>query len=285
MKNTIYLVFLSILVFTACEPFQDDDVDLGTAPTAPEFSVEVSQDDPNTLIVKDLSTGNFSRVWNFGENADGQKPLKKTSTEAIDTVTYLKAGDYTITLYVAGENGGGTAQNSQTVTIADDAVAGCTGTVALLTGDCLPTGRCWTFSQVGGAISVGPNQGDGSWYSSPAAGLVPEQYDDNFCFFLDGQVFDYQNNGLTVNPFDGYQAQAFTYPADLTWTFSPGTGTNGNDQIILAPGLFMGVRDASNVLDIVTISETELVVQAPIVNQDGTLNSNNGWFELYFVAQ
>jgi PKD repeat protein len=285
MKKLTYLFLLSILVFAACDPSQVDDVELGAAPSAPEFSIEVLQDDPNTIVVKDLSSGNFNRVWNFGKNADGQTPLKPTSTEVMDSVTYLKAGTYTITLYVSSETGGGTAQSSKTIIIADDAVTGCTGIVALLTGDCLPSGRCWTLSQVAGAVTVGPNQGDGSWFTSTTAGLEPDQYDDDFCFFLDNGEFQYNNNGLTINPFDGYQAQVFNYPADLSWTFSPGTGTGGNDQIILAEGLFLGVRDASNVYDIVTISETELVVQAPIVNEDGTPNVNNGWFELYLVAR
>lgn len=285
MKKLTYLFILSILAFAACEPYQDADIDLGTPPASPEFSVEMMAGDSNTFIVKDLSNGNFTRVWNFGTNADGQTPLKRTSTLAIDTVTYLKAGTYTITLYVSASNGSGTSQNSKTISVANDAVTGCSGTVALLTGDCLPAGRCWTFSQVAGAVTVGPAPGDGSWYASPAAGLVADQYDDSFCFFLDGNEFQYNNNGLTVNPFDGYQAQTFNYPSDLTWTFSPGTGDGGKDQIILAPGLFMGVRDSGPTLDIVSISETQLVVRAPIVNIDGTLNSNNGWFELYFVAQ
>jgi hypothetical protein len=285
MKKLTYLFILSIFAFAACEPFQDADIELGAAPSSPEFSIEYVQGDSNTIIVKDLSSGNFSRVWSFGENASGQTPLKRTSTSAIDTVTYLKAGTYTVTLYVAGESGGGTAQNAKIITVSNDAITGCTGTIALLTGDCLPAGRCWTFSQVAGAVTVGPSPGDGSWYASPAAGLAAEQYDDAFCFFLDGNVFQYNNNGATINPFNGYAAEPFNLPADLTWTYSPGTGDGGKDQIILGAGLFMGVRDASNVLDIITISETELVVRAPIVNVDGTLNSNNGWFELYFVAQ
>jgi PKD repeat protein len=285
MKKLTYLFILSILAFAACEPYQDADIDLGTPPASPEFSVEMMPGDSNTFIVKDLSSGNFTRVWNFGTNADGQTPLKRTSTLAIDTVTYLKAGTYTITLYVSASNGSGTSQNSKTITINSDAQTGCSGIVALLTGDCLPAGKCWVFSQVAGAIRVGPSQGDGSWYSSPAAGLAAEQYDDSYCFFLDGTVFQYNNNGLTINPFNGYAAEPFTGPADPTWTYSPGTGAGGNDQIILPVGSFMGVRDAGNVLDIVSISETQLVVQAPIVNADGTLNSNNGWFELYFTAQ
>ena len=285
MKKLIYLFIISMFALTACEPFQDPDVVLGSTPSTPEFSIEYMQGDSNTIIVKDLSAGNFARVWNFGENADGQSPLKQTSTEVLDTVKYIKAGTYTITLYVSGENGGGTAQNSKTITVTNDAVTGCTGTVALLTGDCLPSGRCWTFSQASGAIAVGPGPGDGSWYSSPAAGLVPEQYDDSYCFLFDGSEFQYNNNGSTINPYNGYVAEPFNVPPGLTWTFSEGTGLNGVDQIILPDGFFMGTMNASNVIDIVAISETELTLQAPMLfNDDGTPHTGGGWFQYYFVA-
>lgn len=268
----------------ACEPFQDPDIDLGSAPNVPEFLIKYMPGDSNTVIVTDMSSGNFSRVWDFGENANGERPIKQTSTAVTDTVNYLKAGTYTISLHVSAETGGGTNQNSKTITVTNDAQTGCSGPIALLTGDCLPNGRCWTFSQVAGAITVGPSPGVGGWYSSPAGGLVTEQYDDAFCFTFNGNEFQYNNNGATVNPFNGYVAEPFTVPANPTWAYSPGSGQNGVDQIILPTGLFLGVRDASNVYDIVNISETELVVRAPIVNEDGTPNSNNGWFELYFVA-
>lgn len=284
MKKLTYLFIISIFALIACEPYQEADIPLGAAPIEPMFTIEYMQGDSNTIIVTDLSTDNFARVWDFGENADGQRPLKRTSTAVKDTVNYLKAGTYTITLHVSAESGGGTNQSSKTITITNDAVTGCTGTIALLTGNCLPNGKCWTFSQAAGAITVGPAPGDGSWFSSQAGNLAPEQYDDSFCFLFDGNEFQYNNNGGTVNPFNGYAVEPFNGPANPTWTYSPGTGLNGVDQIILPVGLFLGVRDASNVCDIITISDTELVVRAPIVNADGTLNSNNGWFELYFVA-
>ncbi|MFK7951148.1 MAG: hypothetical protein AB8G11_26440 [Saprospiraceae bacterium] len=285
MKKLTYLFILSIFGFTACEPFQDSDITLSDAPSVPELSVEFMQGDPNTVIVKDLSAGNFSRVWDFGENEDGQKPIKRTSTNIIDTVSYLKAGTYTITLYVSAESGGGTNQSSETITIANDAQTGCTGTIAFLTGDCLPNGKCWTFSQAAGAISVGPAPGDGSWFSSDAGDLVPEQYDDSYCFLFDGNSFQYNNSGSTINPYNGYVAEPFNVPSDLTWTYSPGTGQNGNDQIIIPNGFFMGTMNSSNVIDIVSISETELTVQSPMLfNEDGTPHTGGGWFQFYFVA-
>lgn len=285
MKNQLYLLLVLLVGFMSCEPYQEEDISLPAPPAVPAFTVEFVQGDSNSVVVTDLSAGNFSRVWDFGQNANGDTPLKKTSTNAHDTVTYLKAGTYTITLHVSAENGGGTSQNSSTIVIEKDGTQGCDPTIANLTGDCLPAGKCWVFSQAAGAITVGPAPGDGSWFSSQAGGLAPEQYDDSFCFYLDGSSFVYNNNGATINPFNGYAAEPYPTPSDLTWTFSAGTGLGGTNQIILPVGYFLGVRDASNVIDIITLTETELVVRAPIVNEDGSPNSNNGWFELYFVAQ
>lgn len=280
MKNILYLSIIVFIAFMGCDPYQEADINLGQSPSIPDFSIEFLHGDSNTIIVTDLSQGNFARIWDFGENADGNRPIKQTSTLTTDTVQYSKAGSYTITLHVSAQGGGGTAQNSKTITIANDAQVGCEETIALLTGDCLPAGKCWTFSQVAGAVTVGPNPGDGSWHSSSEGGLEPAQYDDAFCFFIEGASFRYMNNGQTIDPWDGYQAVDYTPPTDHTWTFSPGTGNNGMDQIILTTDSFLGVWDASNVYDIVSLTETELVVQTPFLTQD----NGQGWFELYFVA-
>jgi PKD repeat protein len=276
MKNLFF--FILLLGLAACDPFQSPEIELPAPPNPPTFSVEFLAGDSNTVIVKDLSEGTFSRVWNFGENENGNTPVKRTSTLETDTVTYQKAGTYTITLHVAASDGGGTAQKSQTITIANDAQLGCSGTVALLTGDCLAAGKCWTFSTAAGAVRVGPTQGDGSWYSSPLNGLQTAQYDDGFCFFADGGVFQYNNNGQTVDPWNGYVPVDFTPPANQTWTFSAGTGEGGKDQIILPTGAFLGVWDDSSLYDILSISENEMVVQTPFL-------AGGGWFELTFVKQ
>jgi PKD repeat protein len=278
MKKITYLFIATLIGFASCEPFQSEDIVLEAAPDAPQFTMEALPNDPNTIVFKDLSGGNYARVWDFGESEEGKTPLKRTSTLTTDTVTYLKAGTYVVTLHVSAANGGGTAQSSKTLIIENDGQQGCDPKIALLTGDCLPAGKCWTFSTVAGAIGVGPNQGDVSWYNSPLNGLVTDQYDDSFCFFIDGGKFQYNNNGQTIDPFNGYIPVAYTPPTDHTWTFSPGTGAGGRDQVTLTVGSFLGVWDASNVYDIVTLTENELVVETPFLN-------GGGWFKLYFVAQ
>ena len=271
----LYIAFI-LPVFWSCAPFEDPDIDLGPLPSAPNFSAEVMADDSNRVVIKVLSEGYFDLLWDL----PGGEP--KTSRKAVDTVLYRKSGVYAITLYISGEGGGGTASAKKQVSIEKDATLPCDPTLSLLTGDCGAEGKCWTFSQVAGAITVGPTYGSGEWFASQASGLVPDQYDDQYCFYFDGLVFEYNNNGLTVNPWDGYQAQPLDLPPG-EWIYSKGTGTDGRDQIILSDTHFMGVRDSDNVLDVVILTETQLVVRARIAGQDG-VPAAEGWFELHFEA-
>lgn len=272
MKQIIYLLSIVVICF-ACEPQEADDISLPALPEAPTFSMEISPDDPNTVIVKDNSTGFFDRTWEF---EDGQPLFSKKQTE---TVFFSKAGEYKITLHASKEGGGGTSSTSQTISIAEDAAVTCTDEVTFLAGGCEENSiKCWTFSHVAAAITVGPTPGSSEWYTSPESGLVVEQYDDSFCYSFTDAHFDYRNNGLTVDPWDGYQAVEYTPPSDYTWFLNPGAGANGEMQIVLPEGAFMGVWDSGPLYDVVLLTETELVVRSRIVGAD------EGWFELYFVA-
>lgn len=272
MKKIAFLSILIALSMGNCAPYQEDDISLPPLPAAPLFSVEPVAGEPNRVVVKDLSTGFFSRVWDF----PGGAPAK--STLAIDTVFYAKKGDYAITLYTAAEGGGGTSQASKTVNVAADATVACDPQTGLLTGDCGPSGKCWTFTHAAGAVRVGPQPGSSEWYTAPANGLQAAQYDDSFCFYIDGAHFVYDNNGQTVDPWNGYAAVDYTPPSDYTWFISKGTGQNGADQIVLPTGAFMGVWDSGPVYDIVSLTVDQLVVRSKIVNVDG-------WFELTFVRR
>ena len=278
MFKKIYLIAaLGGLVLWNCNPDRDDDIQLPAAPQAPEFSATFVEGDSNRLVITDLSQGNFQRLWDL----PGGTP--KTSNKVSDTVFYNKAGQYTITLYVSKSDGSGTPSSYKRVTILRDAPLTCSPKLALLTGDCNPQGKCWTFSHAAGAVKVGPTYDDYSWYSSPENGLQNEQYDDRFCFTFEGLVFQNNNNGASVNPWNGYQPQPYN-PGLSDFTFLEGTGISGRDQIILADDQFMGVWDADNVLDVVTLTATELVVRGRQREQNGTPKPE-GWFELHFVNQ
>lgn len=277
MKRISYFFFLALFLFAACDPVMEDGVDLGPLPPAPEISVAMVPGDSNRMVVKDLSVGNFNRLWDF----PGGEP--RTSQQVEDTVFYAKAGTFTITLNVAAAGGNGTAFSSREVTILRDAPVVCGELESLLTGGCEAAGKCWTFSSSAGAISVGPTYGSTEWFTSTANGLDPSQYDDRYCFFFEDRVFEYRNNGTTVNPWQGYVPVPFN-PPPANWSLRPGAGRDGADQIVLPDGYFMGVWDSGPVLDIVTLTETELVVRAYIVDETGS-QAAEGWFQLHFVAE
>ncbi|MCO6461235.1 MAG: hypothetical protein J5I59_07520 [Saprospiraceae bacterium] len=274
----VYFIFLWALVVMSCNPQSDKDITLGPLPQSPEFSVEFLPTDSNKIVVTDLSSGNFIRLWTFSEGSS-----KGTSNLVSDTIFFPKKGDYTITLYISQTGGNGTASNSKIVHISKDASLPCSGPISLLTGNCSTGGKCWKFSTEAGAITVGETYGASNWYKSPANGLVASQYDDRYCFVFDGFKFDYQNQGFTVNPFSGYVDEPYT-PVPGPFIFSPGTGPNGEDQIILTKGQFMGTRDSYSELNIIKLTETELWVRAQFADKNGE-KVTPGWFEFKYVAE
>ena len=270
----IQICFLGIVLFlSACDPTIDDDIQIPALPEAPNMSIEVSSDDPNKVIIRDLSDGFFSRVWEL----PGGTP--EISTLAVDTIIYRKAGDYTITLHAAIEGGGGTSVAQENISFEVDAILDCSEESVFLTGGCENLlGKCWTFSQVPGAVSVGPDPGSDEWFASRESGLDPVQYDDSFCFTFEGSSFLYRNSGQTIDPFNGFVPVDFNPPTDLTYFIEAGGGPNGESRIILPEGAFMGVWDSGPIYDILLLTENELVVRSQILGTDG-------WFDLYFVAR
>lgn len=275
MKKILFAAVLASLWF-GCTPDRDDDIQLPPASDAPQFSVEFVQGDSNHLIVRDLSDGNFQRVWDFPGG------IPRTSKKAVDTVLYTDKGTYIITLFTSKLDGSGTPSSSQSVTILKDAPLSCNGALSLLTG-CGPAGKCWTLSHDAGAVKVGPTYDDYSWYSSPVDGLQNEQYDDGFCFTFDGFVYQNRNNGASIDPWNGYSVTPYVWDVS-SFEYRLGAGTNNRDQILIPEEQFMGVWDADNLLDVVKLTETELIVRARQRAQNGAPLAE-GWFELRFVPQ
>lgn len=275
MKN-IFIVITGLFIFQGCSP-DNNDINLGPLPPKPDFSIEYVPGDSNKVVVKDLSSDSFVRLWEIGEGG-----IPATSSLESDTIFFSKKGEYDISLYISQKGGNGTAYNTKKISIPKDVVLPCSGPLGLLTGNCSTTGKCWKFSDVAGAITVGETYGAANWYKSPANGLVASQYDDRYCFVFEGFKFDYRNNGSTVNPFKGYVDEPFI-PVSGPFAFSPGTGPNGEDQIILAKGQFMGTMDSYSVLNIIKLTETELIVRAQFADVAGN-PVTPGWFEFKYVA-
>ena len=79
------------------------------------------------------------------------------------------------------------------------------------------------------------------------------------------------------DPWNGYKPVPFSLPGKPQWQLIP-IGPAGVPRIELPEGAFMGVWDASNVYDIVRLTEKEMIVRTPFLK-------GGGWFELYFEAR
>lgn len=282
MKLHHFLPLLAAMAIVGCQPIEEEGIDLPGAPSASfdwdYLYVDTAATpyvDSNRVVFTSLAGDAFLHFWDFGNGF--------TSNATTDTTFYPQAGDYEVTYSVYTAGGSGSA--SATIPVANTVELPCEGTLALLTG--CDNQKTWIFSGEQGAIGVGPTPGSTEWYMSPVAGLVPEQYDDSYQFTVDGEYF-YNNNGGTVNPFEGYVVTELAVPDTLSYLLNPGVGLNGEDQIRLLPDdtgfcWFMGVWDCGPTFDILELTEDRLVVMAPIQNGDCT--AGEGYFTLIFVAQ
>lgn len=277
MKNLKHIIFACLVVglFTQCDEPEDFSLP-GTLPEAPTFIIEPFEDNPNKFWVEDTSVGNFTRVWDFGDDA-----MPKASTLKRDSVFFNKMGEYDIKLHISAADGSGTASSQQSVTVTEDAVLGCVGNFALFTEDC--TNKCWKLSDEDGSVSVGPIPLSGEWFSS--TGLEATQLDDRWCFDAENFTLDYSNGGGTFSACQGFVDDPnYPIPADLTWTYNVGIGWEGTDRIELEqPDMFLAIEDSGPYYDIVSITEDEIVLLTPLKPCDGA--PSTGFFTLTFIKE
>jgi len=271
MKNYLYTIVLGIIFlnFYSCNPQIDEGIDLPNAPSA-SFSWDYLPGDENRVVFNGNPGDGFMHFWDFGNGL--------TSNQLTDTIFYPQMGDYDVTYSVFNAGGNGTAE--QTIPIAVTVELPCEGSLELLTG--CDNQKTWRFSSEEAAIGVGPAPYSIEWYQSPAGGLVPEQYADEYQFTFDG-AFNYENYDCTINPFEGYICTALEVPDDLTFQFTEGTGTSGEDQVHLPACWFMGTWDSGPTYDIIELTETTLILHGAV--QTGDCTSGEGYFTFKFIAQ
>lgn len=284
LKWGSFALISGVLAVQGCQPYEEEGIDLPGAPSASfSWSFIDAVDSLGQVVGVDSNRvafeaapveGSFLQLWDFGNG--------RTSDQRLDTAYYPMEGDYEVTYSVHTAGGMGLA--SDVVTIEQTLELPCAGTLALLTG--CENQITWKFSDEIGAISVGPDPYSTSWYASPPGGLETFQYDDLYQFTEDG-VYVYNNNGSTMNPFEGYvETEVAIEPS--TYFLSEGTGTSGEDQIQLSALSevlcgFMGVWDSGPNYDIVELTESRLVIHGPI--QTGDCEQATGWFTMIFVPQ
>lgn len=258
----------SILIYS-CEPFEEDGIDLPSPPSA-SFTWNYVEGDSNSVVFQSNTPDGFIHFWDFGNGL--------TSNEKVDTAFYGQEGLYEVTYSVSNAGGMGTATDM--VEIAETVDIPCEGILELLTG--CDNQKSWAFTTQPGAVEVGPDPYSTEWFSSPEDGLQDEQYDDFYQFHVDG-TFIYENNELTVDPWNGFTPVPYDPPDNAIWIYSPGTGTSGEDQIILQTCQFIGVWNSGTAYDIVELTETNLTLHAALTNED--CSTGEGFFTQRFVAQ
>lgn len=276
--NKIFFFFLIVVVSCiACDPYEEDSIDIGMLPEEPTFTATVVADNANKIAIVNTSTGFYNFVWDI-EGGLGLEGLPNRSTLDSDTITYTSMGTYTITLHAAKVGGNGTSISSQTFIIEENIVVECDEKFEDLTNDC--TVQCWTLSDVAGAVKVGPTQLSGEWFTSGQ--LPPEQADDQWCFDFSDLSWTYNNNGATLSACQGNAIDdAYPIPTGENFNVLPsGASTFSNFKIVLNDGIWMGVEDSGSEYEIVSISDLEMVLLTPLTPCDGS--PSPGWFTLTF---
>jgi len=288
LKNIALVACVAALTaLTSCDPYVEQGPDLPSPPTAevtwyflPDTLDGVIGIDSNTVVVEaDASEDVFMHLWDFGNGQISESP--------VDTMIYYAEGTYGISYQ--GHAEGGMAYFEDSVHIEKTLELPCEGTLALLTGCDNP--KTWKFGSDAGAIAIGPEPGSTEWYASTAGGLVDFQYDDRWSLTEDGG-FLYNNNGGTMNPFDGYIETEMTV-APSTYTLELGAGPNGED-VFTVNGLttevseicgWMGVWDSGPTYTIAELTEDRLVLNALQQGGDCINPVGSGYFTLIFAAE
>lgn len=279
--NKIFFFFLLVVgLCTACDPYEEDDIDIGLLPEAPTFTLSVSPENPNVIVITNTSEGFYDFIWDI-PGGIGLAGVPSVSLLDRDSVSYGSMGTYDITLHAAKSGGSGTSFSTQSVTIADDIIIECNEKFDVLTDAC--TVRCWKLGSNEGAVKVGPAELSGEWYSSPEDGLLAEQADDTWCFSFDGLGWSYANNGATLSPCIGGGAPISDYPVPTGQSFNvlPESGSFADYKIVLGDGIWMGVEDSGPEYQIVEISDNEMILLTTLTPCDGS--ASPGWFTLTFV--
>ena len=106
----------------------------------------------------------------------------------------------------------------------------------------------WKLAQIPGALAVGPNQGDGSWWSSSAGDVNSRSclFDDSITFDLNGNFMHYMDGNTWVEQWqdgtgDGCRAPAAPHTGGLfTYTYS------GNTLTVNGLGAHLGLPKVTN---------------------------------------
>lgn len=197
MKNILLIIVLinATILFNACEPKQEDAIELSEVPSNVTFSISEKQGEVNTYVLTNTTAGTFLHQWDLG-NGD-------TATGAEVEVYYPFQGEYTVRLKAF--NDGGFGEGTNTVSVAEDDAAPCApGSLVEFFSSCEE--QTWVLLPEAGAYWVGPVDNSMTWWSNGQSDVDarPCAFNDEWTFTVNGEVIYDTKGDLWAEDYMGF---------------------------------------------------------------------------------
>ena len=251
IKKFSYIAIAFVLLLSACKPQEDVKPDLGLTPTVSASDYSLSKIDENHLEFKYLKSENVPLVLVNG----------KAYTNYIDTIILGSKGTYNLVYKVYNKAGISNDSIVQPVVITKD--------LFNMWGEAdKKIEKVWILYPGAGTLMVGPNAGDGSWFTSTAGDVTTRScaFNDTYTFkntptnnFVFDDKGDFWYEKEIGNPNAAGCAESSSYPThQATWgsgTFSYELtavgGVKGKGQItVTGKGAHIGLQRNSNGADV-----------------------------------
>lgn len=279
MQKSIYLfLFAAALFITACEPQQDDKIDIGLPPENVTFSIEPTGT-PNTFALANTTEGAFLFTWEFDGNT--------VSGESVEAF-FQKKGSYEIKLTAFTK--GGSATGSQVLEVPEDAPANCETDIELeFLTDCAE--KVWKLKPSAACLWVGPVGAAQTWWSLPAAEVATRTcaFNDEWAFTKDGAM-NYDTKGdIWAEAYMGFNFeciaesqlaanQAVWGTGSHTFTITPGSPAK---LTVSGLGAYIGLPKVANGAE---VAEPQQSVTYDIIRMDKGTTEDEMELEINFGA-
>ncbi len=275
--NRITFIGIFAVLAIACDPQQDDKIDIGLPPAEASFLIQPLTQ-PNHYLLTNTTPDVFEYLWDLGNGT-------RMSGAEVEAFYPLK-GTYTITLTVFGK--GGHATSSQTLEVPEDAPFDCeSDALYKYLTDCGQ--RTWKLKPVEGSLWVGPADGSTTWWAIPQSDVDsrPCQFNDEWTFTKDGQMIYDAKGDVFAEPYMGFNFECIDeamLPADKApW----GSGTHtfellpGNKLKVNGLGAYLGLPKAANGAE---VTDPQTSVTYDIIRWDSNPDGKEMELEINFGA-